>query len=637
MSTLILPRSEGLLRPPQEPLCKIRARVSPNGQLRGGERRLFATLKRILIGRPLPTSAARGLVPLGVVAALPRLSIDSLSAAPVALQEGLVILAVAGHVSDRVSLAVVLAAAGLLVALAMSARRMVSNGDARAGGSYSAARGIRAERAAGALMVVSVVLNVAVAVAAVAQLVVSVITPLRSHQVLVAIVTVTVIAILHLRGESDRLATALRAVFYTFVLLVALTVLVALLTPAAGGDLPSSPSNGAGHDWLATASALVTLAVLTTGVETAAVEAGELRLRRGAEQRLVIIHAVLVAALAVGLWAAAASSKIVPTVEQPLLSRLGAEVWGRHTLIDLSLQAASVMLLVGSCLVVFGDFPRLAVAMAARRHAPRQFLSIGDRLTHSNGVLALSVLIAAVLAATRGRVGALVFGFAATSLLYVALGQFGLAASRRSVDPGWILSAGCGFAFAILGLFTLTYRFNQGGWLIVLAVPSWLLSGSIDRHYRSLDALRQFPLSSLRGRVKPAIAAVVPVADVSTHTVAAVEVALSLRPTHLVAVHFVTSLEEQDSISREWADSPMAEIPLDMLYGPYRDLERCLLSYFHEASSRWPDETIYVVISELVHRRRWHFLLHRQTALRLRAHLQLDSRFVVISVPYQVG
>jgi hypothetical protein len=62
-----------------------------------------------------------------------------------------------------------------------------------------------------------------------------------------------------------------------------------------------------------------------------------------------------------------------------------------------------------------------------------------------------------------------------------------------------------------------------------------------------------------------------------------------------------------------------------------------VLDYIKQvADARQPNETITIVVPQFVPRRRWHNLLHAQTAVLLRLALLFRPGIVITNVPYHV-
>ena len=82
----------------------------------------------------------------------------------------------------------------------------------------------------------------------------------------------------------------------------------------------------------------------------------------------------------------------------------------------------------------------------------------------------------------------------------------------------------------------------------------------------------------------------------------------------------------------------LAGVRLVVVNSPYRLLIEPLLDYIRQvAAHRQPNEVITIVVPQFVPRRRWHNVLHAQTAMMLRLALMFEPGIVITSVPYQVG
>ena len=76
---------------------------------------------------------------------------------------------------------------------------------------------------------------------------------------------------------------------------------------------------------------------------------------------------------------------------------------------------------------------------------------------------------------------------------------------------------------------------------------------------------------------------------------------------------------------------------LVIVNSPYRLLIEPLIGYIRDvARRRQPNEVITVVVPQFVPTRRWHNVLHSQTAVLLRLALVFEPGIVITNVPYQV-
>ena len=74
-----------------------------------------------------------------------------------------------------------------------------------------------------------------------------------------------------------------------------------------------------------------------------------------------------------------------------------------------------------------------------------------------------------------------------------------------------------------------------------------------------------------------------------------------------------------------------------MIESPFRSLSGPLLSYIRAVARANPEDTIVVVLPELIPGRWWEHLLHNQTALRLKASLLFQPGVIVADVPYHLS
>jgi hypothetical protein len=111
--------------------------------------------------------------------------------------------------------------------------------------------------------------------------------------------------------------------------------------------------------------------------------------------------------------------------------------------------------------------------------------------------------------------------------------------------------------------------------------------------------------------------------------------ARSVSPNHLVAVSVVSNEEEQEELERAWSDFDL-DVPLEIVYSPYRELTRPILRYIDELDARWENDIITVLIPEFVVNHWWGNLLHGQSALLLKGRLLFRKGTVVTSLPYHL-
>jgi hypothetical protein len=130
--------------------------------------------------------------------------------------------------------------------------------------------------------------------------------------------------------------------------------------------------------------------------------------------------------------------------------------------------------------------------------------------------------------------------------------------------------------------------------------------------------------------VKPPVV-IIPVGRLDRATARAIAFARSISPA-VKAVHVATSEESATEFRRRW-ERWAGKVPLDVIESPYRSLVPPLLRYIDEIDKR-DDRPITVVLASFVPHSWWEWLLHSQTALRLKASLLFRPSTIVVDVPY---
>ncbi len=129
---------------------------------------------------------------------------------------------------------------------------------------------------------------------------------------------------------------------------------------------------------------------------------------------------------------------------------------------------------------------------------------------------------------------------------------------------------------------------------------------------------------------------IVPIANLDMPAQQAISYARAIAPDdRVVAVHITDSPAAVEDIRREWAEWQPG-IQLVIIESPYRALLGPLLAYIEAVRDVNPNDTITVVIPELVPSHWWEHMLHNQTALRLKGSLLFQPGIVVVDVPYHV-
>ena len=221
--------------------------------------------------------------------------------------------------------------------------------------------------------------------------------------------------------------------------------------------------------------------------------------------------------------------------------------------------------------------------------------------------------------------------------LAFTLSQSGLVRRwRRLRNPVWPLSIAINsFGAVVTGTVLVVVavtKFTLGAWMVLLLIPILVgLLYAINRHYQTTQDALVLSGTDQRVPVYAAPVVIVPIARLDRAALQALAFARSVSPT-VKAVHVSTSRASAEDFRARWKRLE-TDVDLDILESPFRSLLQPLLRYI-DAIDKSDDRPITVVLSEFVPRHWWEWLLHSQTAFRLKASLLFRPNTIVIDVPY---
>jgi hypothetical protein len=204
---------------------------------------------------------------------------------------------------------------------------------------------------------------------------------------------------------------------------------------------------------------------------------------------------------------------------------------------------------------------------------------------------------------------------------------------RRMMRSRAINTFGLGMT-AIVFVIVLLTKFLAGAWIAILAMATFFfIMKRIRRHY---DNVAEELVAEETDQFLPTrVHAIVTVSKLHKPTMRALAYAKASRPNVLEAVFVDTDPVVTAQLLEEW-DERHIDIPLKVLYSPYREIVRPIVDYARSIRNANPRGVVAVYIPQYVVGRWWEQLLHNQTALRLRARLNFTPGVMVISVPYQL-
>jgi hypothetical protein len=303
------------------------------------------------------------------------------------------------------------------------------------------------------------------------------------------------------------------------------------------------------------------------------------------------------------------------------------------------LQFATAAILTLAANTAYAGFPLLSSIVAHDGYLPRQFANRGDRLVFSNGVLFLATAAGVLLVAFGGVTNALIPLYAVGVFTSFTLSQTGMVRFHlRKREPGWqrnvVINGTGAFATFIVLIVVAVTKFSDGAWVPLVIIPAiYALFKGIHRHYAGVSKALEIPADYKPPRMNHTV--IVLVGSIHLGVLPAIAYARSLNPNRLFAVSVATDEEDRQRIEAQWAEHEI-EVPLEILYSPYRELTRPVVRFIDEIDARWENDFVTVVIPEFVVHHWWENLLHNQSALVLKGRLLFRRGTVVTSVPYHL-
>ncbi|HEV8347274.1 MAG TPA: APC family permease [Vicinamibacterales bacterium] len=604
----------------------------------------FPTLKRLLVGKPIPSHLAHH-ERLSRVTGLAVLSSDALSSVAYATDFIVATLIVAGTAALRYAIPIGVVITALLAVVAFSYRQTIYAYPS-GGGAYRVSKeniGENAGLTAAASLLVDYTLTVSVSISAGVLAMTSAFPSLDEYRVELCLLFLTLLTVGNLRGirESGRIFA-----IPTYFFVVSLFVLIAigLCAYATGHVTPVAapmPEN-AGTKPLTTLLLLTAFAngcTAMTGVEAVSdgVPAFEPPESKNAAATLVTM-AVLAIAMFLGITFLAHAYQVMPTDTESGVSQLGRAIFGKNIVYYL-VQAATTLILVLAANTAYADFPRLASIVSRDRFLPRQFMNQGDRLAFSNGILVLSAFAALLIIAFRGDTHALLPLYMIGVFVSFTLSQTGMVLHwRKKRTPGWKTSAFInGFGALVTGIVLIVVAITktlEGAWIVLLLIPIIItVFKATRRHYDHVAS--QLTLRNYVPQRRVHNTVLMPVGGLQRAVVEALRYAETLSD-DVRAVYVDVDQIATDQMRREW-EIWGGKAKLVVLESPFRSVMEPLLEYIEQVENERTDDYVTVILPEFVPARWWQHLLHNQRALLIKGALLFRPNTVVTSVPFHLA
>jgi len=334
---------------------------------------------------------------------------------------------------------------------------------------------------------------------------------------------------------------------------------------------------------------------------------------------------------------------IGPRSGQTALSQIMADAVGRHWAYYLvSLTITLVLSLAAN--TSFGGLPVLASLLSRDNYLPHLFALRDDRQVLANGIWALAVLSGALLIAVGGDTNSLIPLFAIGVFTGFTLAQSGLVVHWWKNKPAnWRRRAAInGLGATMTAIATVVFLFSkflEGAWVVVMAVPTFVLVFvRIHAYYRRAARDLGIGFPQEKPEARPSLV-IVPVTALSRLTVHAISEALSLSTEVMAVTVVLDDGSEAEARARvleqDWARWNSG-VPLRVLHTDYASIVAPIVAFIDEQRAR-DDRQVVVLIPVVIPDRVRYRLLHNQIDLVLSSALRTRPDVVVARVQLPLG
>jgi amino acid transporter len=572
---------------------------------------------------------------LGVTGGLAALSPDALSSVAYGPEAIVAALAVAGTAAIGYTLPIVIVLAILLLVLVVSYCQVIE-AHPDGGGAYAVAKanlGGPVALVAAASLVVDYVLTVAVGLAAGSEALASAFPALQPHLLLASLVGLAALTALNVWGIAES-ARVLMLPIGLFIVAIFAIIIGGLVAHPAAAPTPTPASPGADSGLILLLKAFAAGCVALTGVEAIANGVPSFRSpsARRAQQTEIALGIILIVML-LGIAIVVRVQHVAPQSGLTLLAQIAANAFGHGPLFR-TLMVVVTLVLGLAANTSFGGLPVLLSLLAKDGRAPHLFGLRAERPVYRVGVIALAVAAGLLLVASEGRSAELLPLYAIGVFVGFTISQIGMVRRLRS-HGRWAPLITCAVGAVLTGITTLillTTKFVEGAWIVLVAIPVFvLLFAGTARYYSrlahdiALDRLPEKPYAS-------DAEVIVPVTDVSRVTRHALDVALGLgRPVTAVSVKDEDGAAALRSRWTAWAPG----VPLEIIIDPHSQVIAKIVAYARHQQSE--HERVIVVLPRIRTRHRWQQILHNQRTIPLALALLNHYGISVCAVPYYVS
>jgi hypothetical protein len=332
---------------------------------------------------------------------------------------------------------------------------------------------------------------------------------------------------------------------------------------------------------------------------------------------------------------------------QTVLSLLARTVFGgigfMGDALYYALQGFTTLILLLAANTAYSGLPTLLSILASDSYIPRQFAHRGAKLSFSNGImflwLAASLLVLLFGADTHRMIPLYAEGvFIVFTLSLAGMIVYFFRNKPKNWMPKIIVNAVGMLITATGGITAAIVRFSDGIWLLFIAILVFmLLMRAVYKRYQKLT--QEIDANEFHSIYKPSKPGsgnqqmIVLLRNLTRSSVKLLNYANSLS-NNVTVVSVVEDEQEENSLRKLWGAWEI-DVDLVVLQAPFREIVPPISEYISQIEEKLPmGEKITVLLTKVVDRRRFSFMLHNQSSLFIQRELCRHRYVVTVLVPY---
>ncbi len=608
----------------------------------------FGSLKKLLVGHPMRSRELQSShTKLYWLIALPVLAADLYSSVAYGPEAGITELAPLG-IDAKWFILPITGATVILLGMLITSYIMGVIAYPNGGGAYAIAkdnfkRPMMSLIAASALLV-DYILTVAVSVSSGIQTMGSAYPALVPHETLLSILCVLIILFVNLRGVSESASIFAWPTFFF------MACMILLIATGFGDEVrhgfvqPTTPPFGTVPQALTTMlllKAFSSACSAVTGIETISNSVPIFRepQKRGAIKAYVVLGLITGVTL-LGFSYHLYVQGISVNPNNTMLSQLTSLYFG-HSIVYQIIMWSTFLVLILAANSTFTGFPQLAALVAADSFLPRALTFRGDRLGYSNGMIVLAALSTLLIEVFNAQTNALIPLYAIGVFVAFTVAQVGLTKRwLRVKGKNWTVKAAINsFGAVVTALVAVIFavtKFTGGAWIVLIVLPLLILTAvTIRKHYNQIANELRIDLRTMRPGSHRVISIVL-ISGINRVVLNAISFAQSI-DTDAIALYIGFSDESIERMEKKWEEwgTPCRLVTLkseyrSVLYPLARFLQRL------ETWEGGKPDHIHVMIAQFIPKKWWHYALHNQTSLLIRAWLLRNKDVAITTLPYHL-